>query len=249
MKTTVNFRDLGGMKGYEGKTTASGRLFRGGQLFDMTDAEKQAFCKHYNIRTIIDLRNEESYSIEPNGHIPGVNQHIFEVMMDMEELSKANPMRNSNPKAAEAYLTAVYGEFVTNGHAIGCFRDILERMAKQEQGGIYFHCFAGKDRTGVVAAILLSVLGVSREDILRDYLKTREGREAENKRLLDLARQEGKTEEELGAMAVFYTVAPQYLENVFLTADKIYGSFDNYVAQGIGITAETIQNLRNRYLM
>lgn len=248
MKTTVNFRDLGGLRGFGGKTIDCGRLYRGGQLFEMSDSEKHAFCEHYDIRTIIDLRNEESFSIKPNGQIPGVDQHIFQVMMDMEELSKANPMRDSNLEAAAAYLTAVYAEFVTNCHACGCFRDILELMAGQEQGGIYFHCFAGKDRTGVVAAILLSLLGVCRRDILLDYLKTQEGRAAENKRLLDIARRKGKTEDELGAMAVFYTVEARYLESFFAAAEQHYGCFERYVTDGIGISAEQTEQLRYQYL-
>lgn len=230
--TPVNFRDLGGLISCCGKTVARGRLYRGGQLFGMTESEKTTFCEKYEIRAIIDLRNEESFGIEPNGKIPGVTQHNFQVMLDMEELSDSNPKRNSSAKAAARYLTAVYGAFVTNQHATACFKGILNLIAAQEAGGVYFHCFAGKDRTGVLTAIILSVLGVSREDILMDYLKTKEGRAAENKRLLALARQEGKTEDELGAMEVFlYSRAPVSGEFIPHCRKSIWIIFELYLCR------------------
>lgn len=248
MKTTVNFRDLGGLRGYSGKKVVRQKLYRGGQLFGMTDQEKIEFCRFYGIKTIIDLRNEESYSAEPNGKIPRVKEYIFEVMKDMEELSGSNPMRNSSAEAASKYLEAVYGEFVTNAHARKCFLEILKIMTSHEEGGIYFHCFAGKDRTGVVAAIMLSVLGVSRADILADYMKTLAGRKEENQRLLALAKQEGKTDDEIGAMKVYYNVEQKYLEKVFEMAESGYGSFNKFIEDGIGLSGDLIVKMRSIYL-
>lgn len=246
MKTPVNFRDIGGLTTLLG-TIAKGRLYRGGQLFELTSAEKEAFCQHYQIQTIIDLRNERSAKAEPNGKISGVAEYNFQVMKAMDELSKDNPMRNSNEQAAKAYLKAVYEEFITNSHANQCFKSII-RLLSQEAGAVYFHCFAGKDRTGIVAAIILSLLGATKEEILADYLLTIEGRAQANEEIIQAARAADKTEDELAARKVYLTVEADYLLATFAKAEAIYGSFDDYIRNGIGVSENHIQQLRKNFL-
>lgn len=248
MKTTVNFRDLGGYTGFEGKKVKPGKILRGGQFFELAQEEKEAFCKAYDIRTIIDLRNEDSLLKEPNGEIPGVEQHVFELMKNMLELDKSHPMRDSNAAAAGSFLKEFYGGFVNNEHAGNCFRDILRLIAQTEEGAIYFHCFAGKDRTGILAALILTVLGVSKEDIVYDYLRSIELRKEDNERLLNIAREQGKTEDELGAFATFLTVDRVYIENFIRAADEKYGSVEGYIREGLGVEEDVFTRMRERYL-
>jgi len=249
MKTTVNFRDLGGFKGYEGKTVKSGKILRGGQFFELIQQEKDAFCKEYDIRTIIDLRNEDACIGEPNGDIPGVKQYVFEMMKNMLALDDKHPMRDSNAAAAGNFLKEFYGGFVHNEHAGNCFREILQLFADTEEGALYFHCYAGKDRTGMLAALILTVLGVSREDIIYDYLRSIELRKDDNERLLKMAREQGKTEDELGAFATFLTVDQAYIDNFIRSADETYGSLEGYIRKGIGVPEEVFTRMRKLYLV
>lgn len=248
MKTTVNFRDLGGFTGFEGKRVKPGKILRGGQFFELTQQEKEAFCKAYDIRIIVDLRNEDSCIKEPNGDIPGVKQYVFEVMKNMLELDKSHPMRDSNAAAAGNFLKEFYGGFVYNEHAGNCFRDILKLFAETEEGAVYFHCFAGKDRTGILAALILTVLGVSKEDIIHDYLRSIELRKEDNERLLNIAREQGKTEDELGAFATFLTVDRAYIENFMKSAEEKYGSVEGYIREGLGIGDDVFTSMRELYL-
>lgn len=249
VKTTpLNFRDLGGITGHAGKKVKPNRLYRGGQLYDMPAEAKREFCRTYRIDTIVDLRNKESCDAEPNGEIPGVTQHVFEVMQDMDELSQNNPMRYKNAGNADDYMGKIYAEFIMNKTANQCFHDIVELVSEQAEGGVYFHCYAGKDRTGIMLAIILSILGVSREDILFDYLLTVESRREENERLMEEARGEGKTEEEVRAIAVYMSVRAHWLEKAFAKAEEAYGSFMDYIKKGVGIGDGTIDRMRARYL-
>lgn len=249
MKTTVNFRDLGGFTGFGGKKVRPGKILRGGQFFELTEQEKEDFCKAYDIRTIIDLRNEDSCTNEPNGDIPGVKQYVFEVMKNMLELDKSHPMRDSNAASAGNFLKEFYGGFVHNEHAGNCFRDILRLIAGTEEGAIYFHCFAGKDRTGILAALILTVLGVSEEDIVFDYLRSIELRREDNERLLKIAREQGKTEDELGAFATFLTVDRAYIENFMRSAKEKYGSVEGYIREGLGVEEDVFTRMRELYLV
>lgn len=249
MKTPVNFRDLGGYTGFEGKTVKPGKILRGGQFFELSQQEKEAFCEEYDICTIIDLRNGDSCIQEPNGEIPGVKQVVFEVMKNMLELDKSHPMRDSNATAAGNFLKEFYGGFIHNEHAGNCFRDILQLFADTEDGALYFHCFAGKDRTGILAVLVLTVLGVSGEDIIYDYLRSIELRKEDNERLLKIAREQGKTEDELGAFATFLTVDRAYIENFMRSADEKYGSVEGYIREGLGISEDVFTCMRELYLV
>lgn len=244
----VNFRDIGGVAGHGGRAIQRGRLFRGGQLFELPTAAKHALRDRQGIRTILDLRSAVELGKEPDGDIPGVRHVHFDVMQNVDALNKENPMRNTNADVAERYLTAVYGHFVTNDEANACFRGIAELLAGSPDGGVYFHCYAGKDRTGIVAAVLLSILGASEAAIFADYMRTAIGRREENARLVAEARQAGRTEDEVGAMAVFLGVKEGYLRNTFMAAERLYGSFDGYVRSGIGISDQTIDGIRAAYL-
>lgn len=246
--TPVNFRNLGGIAGYEGKRIKPNRLYRGGQLYEMSEKEKRDFCQAYHIDTIIDLRNKKACHAEPNGEIPGVRQHIFEVMLDMDEASQRNSMWYKNPEGADDYMGEIYAQFITNRHANQCFYDIVELVSNRTEGGIYFHCYAGKDRTGIMLAIILSILGVSKEDILSDYMRTVEGRKAENERLMEKARKNGKAEEEILAMSIYLSVRAHWLEQSFRKAEERYGSFMEYIKKGIGVQAEAIDKIRSSFL-
>ncbi|MGF7144503.1 protein-tyrosine phosphatase [Anaerotaenia torta] len=247
--TPVNFRDLGGMTGYAGKRVKPNRLYRGGQLYEMSDLEKKEFCSTYHIDTIIDLRNKTACDTEPDGEIPGVSQHIFEVMQDMKEQSQMNPMWYQHAEGTDDYMGKIYAGFITNKYANKCFHDIVELLSTRTEGGAYIHCHAGKDRTGIILAIILTILGASREDILTDYLLTIESRKEENKRLMKEARKSGKTEEEIHAMSIYLSVRPHWLETSFNKAEELYGSFMAYIEKGIGIQTETMDRIRSSFLV
>lgn len=244
----VNFRDLGGMPGAANKRVVKGRLYRGGQLFTLTTAQKQTFCAAKDIRLLIDLRNEDSCLRAPNGTIPGVAQRVFEVMANLDELSQDQQKRYTSAAAAEDFLARMYVALVKNPHANACFREILTLIASLPTGGVYFHCYAGKDRTGIVAAVLLTALGVCKEDVFSDYMRSAEGRRAENRRILGEARAAGQSDDALGAIETLLNVKPRYLNGAFEAAESAYGSFDRYIRTGIGVNDEIITTLRKKYL-
>lgn len=111
-----------------------------------------------------------------------------------------------------------------------------------------FHCFAGKDRTGVAAALILKSLGVSNDQILTDYLKTIEARKQENQEILDYLRDQ-LTSSQLKDVAVALTVQKSYLERYFSAIRQNYGDFDNYLINGLNLPSDFKSKMRQIYLV
>ena len=159
-----NVRDLGGLPTVDGRTTRRGVLFRGDGVHRLVgdDLEK---ARGLGLRTVVDLRTEGE--IERSGRY-GVEEHsldwhhlpIFERMWSEDDLVATT--------GAVDFLSHRYLDMLrTGGPSIA---RIVALAA--DRSPLLFHCAAGKDRTGVVAAVLLALVGVSREEIVADYHAT-----------------------------------------------------------------------------
>jgi len=160
-ETVFNFRDLGGYPAGEGHTTRWRRLFRADGLNRLRPEDAQQFGE-LGIATVVDLRTSDEVDI---GRIPSevaevIYHHLpmFDVLPDWNQ---AGDIR------AEGFLADRYVEMLTTGrHAVAT---TLELLADPASYPLVFHCAAGKDRTGIVAGIVLSLLGVEDEVIVADY--------------------------------------------------------------------------------
>ena len=157
-------------------------------------------------------------------------------------------MSDIDPEIAGNYMAEMYGEIITDPRAIQCLRTILQLIAAEKEGGVYFHCYAGKDRTGIVLAILLTILGVDKEEIIRDYMRTAELRRTENERIFSEARRNGASEKELDVMRVFYTVQKDYLEYAFAAVEKHSGSFQRYLTEELALSDAIAGQIQARFL-
>jgi protein-tyrosine phosphatase len=164
----ANARDLGGLP-RAGGVTRRGALVRSDCITYLTDAGRQAMCS-YGVTTVIDLRssgeingtyNDERFP-RPEQHLARADgvTYVHCALVDdasMKRLGEADNM-------LDRYLMML-------GHRQEAFRDIFTAIANSE-GGLLFHCFAGKDRTGLVAAMVLSLAGVPDEHIGADFAAT-----------------------------------------------------------------------------
>ncbi len=156
-----NFRDLGGYRGDGGRTVRWGRLFRADDLCRLDDADLTRLGD-LGIRTVVDLRRPrevERMGRVAEGSFTWVNAHV--VHPEWQEADQ--PDR----RARIDYLVARYTEMAEQGgEAIG---QALRLVADPDAAPLVFHCISGKDRTGLVAAFTLHLLGVSDDDVADDY--------------------------------------------------------------------------------
>src|SRR5262249_10500544 len=149
-----NFRDLGGYTGLDGATVRWQRLYRSDDLSRVSGADQDKFCA-LGVRTVVDLRRPAE--IDNIGRIPDVDGFTYHHVHLACPSWPAAQFADTPERAA--YVTERYlemAELATAG--IG---DALRLIADADRAPLVFHCIAGKDRTGVVAALTLSLLGVS----------------------------------------------------------------------------------------
>jgi protein-tyrosine phosphatase len=167
-----NFRDLGGYQARGGARTRWGRVFRSDALV-LEDSDFDVFAS-LGLRTVYDLRSDAERESTPN-RLPDAS-HINELVSLVSE-SAAPPPLDALVGDGEAFLADVYLHMLKrSAPSLG---RILSGLADEPRLPAVFHCAAGKDRTGMVAALLLSVLGVPEEDILDDYELTSRYRTSE----------------------------------------------------------------------
>ena len=179
LERVFNFRDLGGYPAAGGRTVRSRRVFRSGQLHWATETDVTALRDDIGVRTVIDLRSVaevEQYGIGPVADGWAEHRHVVlieEVVGDFRrELEAAVAGLAPAPAlaAGERIWTQHYIElFEGGGEGVA---SALRLVADSDHGPTVFHCAAGKDRTGVVAAALLGALGVDDETIIEDFALT-----------------------------------------------------------------------------
>jgi protein-tyrosine phosphatase len=127
------------------------------------------------------------------------------------------------------------------------FRQFVHAVLDANGAPVLWHCTAGKDRTGFAAAILLRILGVPQETVVADYMASRQpALEARNSELLMLRVFKGEDVAE--KISVLLGVERDWLEAGFEEIDETWGSFDNYVSNGLQLSAADVQRLRDTLL-
>ncbi|WMC84887.1 tyrosine-protein phosphatase [Streptomyces rochei] len=230
-----NFRDLGGYRTVDGRTVAWRKVYRADSLGKLRGADWERFLG-LGVRTVVDLRYP--WEIEAKGRVPEAqrfryaNCSIEHRPYDQAEIDPAlDPWR---------YLADRFAEVTEDGHSE--IREAIEIIAGDE-GPVVFHCTSGKDRTGLIAAFVLTLLGVSAEQVGEDFALT----ELATERLTAdwRAAHPGRELKWPG-----YGRAPAaVMELVFADLTARYGSVRCYLGQRVGITDAVTARLRDRLLV
>jgi protein tyrosine/serine phosphatase len=161
-----NLRDLGGHRTADGATVKRGRLYRAAGLHRLTEADVAA-ASELGLQTVFDLRTDHEllrYGAFPT-ELVVVEPHHAPMLPDLRE-------RSNDAVAAGELLGGRYVGMLESGRDAVAL--VVNRLAEPDAFPAAFYCTAGKDRTGVMAAVLLGLLGVSDDEIAADYLLTAE---------------------------------------------------------------------------
>jgi protein-tyrosine phosphatase len=157
-----NFRDLGGYPTSDGRMVAWGRLFRADNLGRLSAADQEAFAA-LGIRTVVDLRRPDE--LVTDGRLPATTNVDFRHLHLVYTSWPERQFIDLDERVS--YLVDRYVDMsLTGAEAIGA---TLRLIADPAATPLVFHCLAGKDRTGIVAALTLSLLGVDDETVALDY--------------------------------------------------------------------------------
>jgi protein-tyrosine phosphatase len=251
----LNFRDIGGAPGADGRVVRRGCVYRSGELNALTEADHRTLAV-LGIRSIFDLRTDSERAVAPTIWNYGPAPAIIHVAVGFD--AHENPAasmkdffaRGVDPSHAAAAMQSTAARIMVNGApAIG---RILRAIAEGETPAL-IHCTAGKDRTGVVSALLLLLLGVARDAVYEDYLRSNEAVQAQIARLGNAnAAPSGVppviASLPLDTIRVLFSVERSFLDAGFAATEERYGSFEGYVNDGLGLCTADIVSLRKRLL-
>lgn len=240
-----NFRDLGGYKTSDGRTVRWGLLYRSGSMHFLT-ATDHAYLEKIGIRTVCDFRDTRERTTEPvvwpAGHAPRVLADDYR--LDLGSMGMETPGHTPTVKEARATIEGLYPRLLTqfNGQYRRMFGELLAGHAP-----LAFNCTAGKDRTGVAAALILTALGVPRATVIQDYtLSNLYFDPGKVVRSDDQASRQWKTLPP-DVLKAYMAADPAYIGEVFKVMDAHRGGAAGYLRDELGLTQAKIVQLRQRY--
>ncbi|KAF1299200.1 protein tyrosine phosphatase [Enterococcus sp. JM4C] len=244
----ANFRELGGLKNKEGRQVKHNRLLRSGEVFQINETSRDVLKKH-ELNKIIDLRGEHEISTRPDDELDAVSYHWIDIMKEVHDNGSMEDLLDmSDTQQVSNHMKNLYTNLIVNEGAQQGYREYFEELLKTESGSVLFHCFAGKDRTGVAAALTLEFLDVPRETIYEDYLKTNVQRQKPNEIFLKEAAERGMTEGQLAGVKVAMEVEKAYLDHAYQLIDENFGDVKSYGKEILRLSSSDYQLLKQMYL-
>jgi len=165
-ETVPNFRDLGGYRTHDGRTVAWRRLFRSAALHKMSDRDMARLKGEITPRAVIDLRSPK----DPKKEIvllEAIGASHYPIPFSPDSPAYLADEAKAHPNATN--MGAIYLCRISEKEFGKRLVDALEVIADRDNHPLIFHCSAGKDRTGVLAAMVLAAMGIVDEDVVEDY--------------------------------------------------------------------------------
>ncbi|MEU8893111.1 tyrosine-protein phosphatase [Streptomyces sp. NPDC048442] len=246
-----NFRDVGGLPTVEGRSVRYGRLFRSGHLAHATEADT-VFFDSLGLHTIFDFRNTADQELEgPDVALAGVRNVNIPLSDPADGAEFWRMVRDGNLDQ----LREILDDGKAAARMAGSYRRmIVERTAEhsrvlhalaEDSVPALMHCAAGKDRAGLAIAVTLLAVGVEREAIVADYVKSNDPhRRYKVRRSSDSP--EATNAQVMELLAPLFDARASYLEAAFGALADTWGDTDTYLTQGLKLTPATREALRER---
>ena len=246
------FDDLGDIKTVDGKRIKPNLLFRSGHLNKLKEKSQKKFAEKVDV--ILDLRTPEEIEDRPDKYLPEVEYHHIPVVEneDNPAVTKENRMKileyiMENEGGSKAHIVTLYKKIIGKKCAIEGLRKVFDFLIKNKgEKAIDIHCTQGKDRTGVTYALILSALGVAREDVIKMY-------RAFNrftwffKFYVFLGMVLVVSPRKARALDLTLSAKKLYITSLFDELDKEYNGVNNYLTSVIGLSEEDLKTLKEAY--
>lgn len=247
----LNVRDFGGHVLKNGSQIINGKLYRGGQLSAMTEADREKF-QSFGISLVVDLRHQPERERQSSAWSAEMPQTlVYDDAVSNQGLEKMAPHEAfivhelQMEEEAHTYMLNSYKTRPSDPGFISVARQSLKKMSGSGDS-TYIHCAAGKDRTGTFCAYLLLMLGASRDHVIEDYLRTREAAEIGPITKMVARRVYKQTRRKIRpeSLRPLCSVHPDYLDQSL----KKIGDIDAYWMNTLRLTHRDLDDLRMRYI-
>jgi protein-tyrosine phosphatase len=248
-----NLRDLGGLPTLDGRVVRAGQVLRAealaapgtGEVYAVYADDLGERMAHLGIRTVVDLRTDVECENAPGlwalalgaelvrvpimEGAPGSDTDIFAMLLD-GRLQRLTPER-----LGQFYVESIARRPADFGRAVSL-------IAADERRPLLIHCTGGKDRTGILAALLLSLLGVDEDLIVEDYAQTGINRPDRVSHYVDLLANNGKSTDEA---RVLFETPPEAMRIMLDDLRRRYGTAREYLESAGAVPAATLDHLRD----
>jgi protein tyrosine/serine phosphatase len=237
----LNVRDLGGHPTEDGGETLYDSIIRADSVRQLSD-RGWAELVDYGVKTIVDLRADEELEADPPAQLPVEVLHIPFFETDTAEWKEVEAELEAAARAAPDVASATEAVYLVFLEHFG--RNVaaaIRAVANAPEGGIVIHCAGGKDRTGLLTALLLHLAGVGIEEIAADYALSEERLRPRHEQWFA----EAESDEELERLKRVSQTPAESIEGVFAELERRYGSVVAYLRQA-GSTEDELDRARAR---
>ena len=257
----ANARQLGGYVCADGRKIKDGVLLRSAALSTLTDEGAKTLAEKYHLRYVFDFRMDTERSAQPDKEVEGAENVWLPVftssLYDDETVAAIMEARKTNDPeqtyitlAKHKGLSTIYSKMLLTDEGKKAYSEFFDKLLTVGDGeAVLWHCTQGKDRAGMAAVLLLYALGADEDTIKQDYLLTNDSYKdlitKSEARAAELGLTEDETKEYVGTAAAVY----EDFFNIAVDGVKAeYGSVENYLTEGLGLTDDNIAALRDKFL-
>ncbi|MDO5426697.1 MAG: tyrosine-protein phosphatase [Coriobacteriia bacterium] len=218
LEKIFNARDLGGMKGADGKTIKPKRLIRSSCLHGASKKDAKILVDEFNLKNVVDFRYQKEREEKPHPKrafkkvkyysLPSFETIVKAFTRDEESMKLLNNQGEFTEESAVKFIETFYRWLPTEQSVQDAYTQFLKILLDTKEGSTLWHCSLGKDRAGMAAVIVEKILGVSAEDILADYMETNNHMDP----TVDMNK--------ANAFRAFYGTCESFLENWYKSIDE-----------------------------
>ena len=220
-------------------------LYRSDKLSNLSSTDEQ-YLQNLGIKRIVDFRSIAEKTEDPDIIPKGIDYVEMPIAVDGAMRPQIEAiLKGETNKDMKSFLIEANKEFITD------YADVYSKFLKDliaNKGPTLFHCTAGKDRAGFAAAITLIALGVSKDDVISDYMKTNAFTADRIDQMIGQIELMSLYQVDAEIMRPLLGVEQEYIETAFQTAEETYGSLETYIKVGLSISDSEIQELRSLLL-
>ena len=245
LETKQNIRDFSYIINKNNQTIKAYSIIRSNNINNFSRKDLELLKEKYNIKTILDLRNKKEVENNPSiiNKIKYYNIPLFEKKRKKKRIDSNNQNISRVPNIYETYM-----EMIESKEAKKQLKKILKVIMNPKNSNVLFHCTYGKDRTGVISLLILSMLDVDIKDIKEDYLYSNKYMEVISKKKYKEYLEKTRDDEYSKQMREVFLAKEDYLDYIIDYMNKRQGSILNYIIKEIGIKEKAINKFKDYYL-
>ena len=224
LKNLPNTRDLGALMTENGSHILPRKLLRSGEIYHASITDTRILAEEYNVKTVIDFRSAIEVKKKPDDIMAGVEYYHIPILDEESGGRSFFEQVMSCYGDTDKYMINRYRSFLNDEYSLKQYARFLDVLLHVKNGAVIFHSGTGEDRAGVGTALLLLALGVPKETIRRDFMRSNPCLEEELKYMRRLYRAyRPENSQKFANLTAFYQVKESYINTIFDLIENEYG--------------------------